>query len=153
MPNSSSCHEQRANFMKIVCVGNTGRALPDSYLDPRAGYLQDMEFPLTLGKLYVVYALAIRDNQVWYYVSDDDELYYPGQKPAPLFEVVDNKVSKYWRYAFTPKHLDHLALFAFEEWTSDAYFYDRLTDGNEREVSIFRKIKLLMDSEATLAAK
>lgn len=134
--------------MKIACVANTGDALPESYLDPRAGYRDDMEFPLTIGKEYVVYGLAIRDNQVWYYISDDDDLYYPVHRPAPLFDVVDNTLSKYWKYGYTPDHLDHLALFTFHEWLSDPYFYDRLTDGNESEVSIFRRMKSLMDSEA-----
>jgi len=139
--------------MKLRCIANNGQALPDSYLESGSGYSSNTEFPLTIGKEYVVYALAIRDNQVWYYISDDDDLYYPVHQPAPLFEVVDNALSKYWKYAFTPEHLDHLALFGFYEWISDPYFYDRLTDGREREVSILRRMKSLMDLEAVSVAQ
>lgn len=100
--------------MKVVCVSNSGKSLPRNYLDARRGYNYAAEFQITVGKEYVVYALALRNNaQVWYYISDDDGLYYPFHYPAPMFQVVDGRPSKYWRFAFTPEHLDHIALFAF----------------------------------------
>ncbi|TAF54580.1 MAG: hypothetical protein EAZ60_16350, partial [Oscillatoriales cyanobacterium] len=37
--------------------------------------------------------------------------------------------------------------FAFEQWFTDAYFYDKLTDQEEAEVEIFDKVKELMDAE------
>ncbi|HYJ87731.1 MAG TPA: hypothetical protein VEW46_16830 [Pyrinomonadaceae bacterium] len=137
--------------MIVRCTANSGLALPANYLDPRVGYTSEMEFPLTIARKYVVIAIALRQNQVWYYISDDDDLYYPTATPAPLFEVSDRRLSKYWRYAFTPEHEDHLALFAFQEWVVDDYFYDRLTDGKEPEVSIYQKLKTMMTSEAQIA--
>jgi hypothetical protein len=134
--------------MKVLCVSNSAETPPENYLDVRRGYGHAAEFPITVGKEYVVYALALRKNaQVWYYISDDDELYYPHHYPAPLFQVVDSRLSAYWRFVFTPEHLDHIALFAFEEWVGDGYFYDRLTDKAEDEVSTYREMKRLMDSE------
>lgn len=133
--------------MIVHCVGNTGKLLPEEYLDSRGGYLRETEFPLTVSKTYVVYALALRQGQVWYYLLDDNELNYPVHYPAPLFRIVDNKLSDHWRFRFTPEHLDHLALFAFEEWVADPYFYDRLTDGIEQDVSLFWKMKDVIDSE------
>ena len=138
--------------MRVSCLSNSGATLPENYVDARSGYGPSAEFPITVGKEYVVYAIALWNNaQVWYYVSDDDDLNYPFRYPAPLFEVADSSVSRYWRYAFTPEHLDHVALFAFEEWVRDAYFFDRLTDDSELEVSTFRKMKDLMDSEPSLS--
>ncbi|MEK6302975.1 MAG: hypothetical protein AABO41_19870 [Acidobacteriota bacterium] len=134
--------------MKVVCVSNSGKSLPRNYLDSRRGYDSASEFPITVGQEYVVYALALRKNeQVWYYISDDDGLYYPHRYPAPLFEGVDSRLSQYWRFAFTPEHLDHAALFAFEEWVRDEYYYDRLTDKVEDDVSKFSEMKHLMDLE------
>lgn len=133
--------------MKVVCTANSGAILPDAYLDPRAGYDTRTEFRLTAGKEYIVYALAFRNMQVWYYIVDDAELWCPVHHPAPLFEVTDNTLSQYWRYRFTPEHLDHLVLFAFAEWASDPYFYDRLTDHAENEVLVFERMRALMDSE------
>lgn len=135
--------------MKVRCIANTGQSLPDQYLDARVGYTPEMEFPLTLEREYVVLAIALRQHQVWYFLSDDDDLYYPAATPAPLFQVCDDRLSKYWRYAFTPDHGDHIALFAFPAWVADEYFYDRLTDGKEPEVLVYREMKLLMESEAS----
>jgi hypothetical protein len=135
--------------MKVVCVSNSGKSLPGNYLDARRGYDGAKEFQITVGREYVVYALALRKNeQVWYYISDDDQLYYPFNYPAPLFQVIDCTLSQYWRYAFTPEHLDHVALFAFEEWVRDEYYYDRLTDNVEHDASKFREMKHLMDLES-----
>jgi hypothetical protein len=36
---------------------------------------------------------------------------------------------------------------AFEQWFTDPYFYDKLTDQEEAEVEIFEKVKELMDAE------
>lgn len=134
--------------MKVLCISNSRTAVPENYLDIHTGTASTSEVPITVGKEYVVYGLALQKNaQVWYYISDDDGLYYPFHYPAPMFQVVDGRPSKYWRFAFTPEHLDHIALFGFEEWVRDEYFYDRLTNGEESEVSTFRTMKQLMDSE------
>jgi len=134
--------------VRVRCTSNLAKALPDEYLDPRAGFHREKEFGLTVGVEYVVYAVALRANQIWYYVCDDADLWYPFHYPAPLFEIVDSSLSRYWRYAFTPSHSDHLAVLAFEEWASDEYYYDRLTDRLETEVALFGRMKALMDREA-----
>jgi hypothetical protein len=133
--------------MKVRCISNTGWNLPEKYTDPRAGIVRDTEFRLTIGKEYVVYALALREAQVWYYVCDDAGLWYPVHHPAPLFDVVDDRLSEYWRYTFSPGHADHLGLFAFEEWGATDYFYDRLTDRVGREAEVFQRVKEAMDAE------
>jgi hypothetical protein len=38
-------------------------------------------------------------------------------------------------------------MIAFEQWFTDPYFYDKLTDQEEAEVEIFEKVKELMDAE------
>ena len=72
-------------------------------------------------------------------------MYYPMRNPAPLFEVVDNRISRYWRFELAP---NGLLTFAFEQWFLDPYFYDKLTDGEEQAVLIFEEVKDLMDTEA-----
>lgn len=131
--------------MKIRCIANTGASLPESYIDPMRGYTKELEFPLTVGKEYIVYALYTRQGKIWYYICDENYTYYPMQNPAPLFEVVDDRVSKYWRVKLSPNGLLEIA---FEEWFADPYFYDKLTDQEEAEVLIFEKVKERMDAEA-----
>lgn len=135
--------------MKVRCISNARTAVPENYRDLHVGgkdFLPDLH--ITVGKDYVVYALALQKHaQVWYYISDDDEHPYPLHYPAPMFQVIDSRFSRYWRFAFTPQHLDHVALCAFEDWVLDPYFYDRLTDVEEKEVSKFKIMKTLIDSE------
>ena len=130
--------------MKIRCLANTGDFLPENYLDEQRGYKKQLKFPLTIGKEYTVYALAEKMGIVWYYIWDDNQMYYPMRHPAPLFEVVDNRLSKYW--CFDLRENGFLRI-AFKEWFADPYFYDKLTDQNEEEVLIWEKVKELMDGE------
>ena len=131
--------------MRIRCIANTGTVLSETYLDPAVGRTKETEFQLTIGKEYTVYALYQWQGSIWYYICDDGYTYYPQQNPAPLFEVIDNRLSSYWRFKVYPNNLLKLA---FEAWLSDQYFYDKLTDGEETEVLIFEKLKELIDTEA-----
>ena len=133
--------------MKVRCISQKGELLTEQYIDPRRGLTRDHDFNLTLDKDYVIYALAVRGNQVWYYIVDDCEGWFPINRPAPLFRVIDDRVSRFWTIKLTPGNPDHDILFAFEEWDSDDRFYDRLTDRSPLEVSAFVARKLLMDEE------
>ncbi|MEZ2232167.1 hypothetical protein [Microcoleus sp.] len=130
--------------MIIRCIANTGEYLPENYIDPARGYTKKIKLPLTVGKEYVVYAIRAWQGIVWYYICDDNYSYYPMQTPAPLFEVVDSRVSKYWRVMPYPNGVLRIA---FEQWFTDPYFYDKLTDQEEAEVEIFDQVKELMDAE------
>ncbi|MEB3340833.1 hypothetical protein [Okeania sp.] len=131
--------------MKIRCIANTGASLPEHDLDPNGGYTRDLEFGLTIGKEYVVYAFYEWKGQIWYYIADDHYMYYPMQNPAPLFEVVDDRLSKYWRFNLRPNGLLRVA---FSQWFTIPYFYDKLTDQEPAEVDLFKRIRYLMDREA-----
>ncbi|MBD1939013.1 hypothetical protein [Microcoleus sp. FACHB-68] len=85
-------------MMKIRCITNSGAALPEIYLDSRVNRSKETVFRLTVGKEYVVYALHEAGGAVWYYICDDHYMYYPQEHAAPLFEIVDNRLSHYWRF-------------------------------------------------------
>ena len=131
--------------MKIRCIANTGASLPEHYLDPKRGLTKDLKYGLTIGKEYVVYAFYEWEGQIWYYIADDHNMYYPMQNPAPLFEVVDDRLSKYWRFNLRENGLLRVA---FSQWFTVPYFYDKLTDQEPAEVDLFKRIKYLMDREA-----
>lgn len=137
--------------MRIKCVANKGADLPEECLDPSGGFTREHKFALEIGKEYNVYAITLFRGYVWYYICDEDYSYYPVWNPSPLFEVVDGKLSKFWRFNFIKEHPHYIGsetIFAFEEWANDPYsYYDKLTDGDEAEVSIFKRYKNLMDVE------
>ncbi|MEC4891712.1 MAG: hypothetical protein SAL07_00350 [Oscillatoria sp. PMC 1051.18] len=170
--------------MKVRCLANKSEFLPKNYLDAVRGYTKELEFNLTLGREYVVYAIKSAREQVWYYICDDRYTYYPIPNPAPLFEIVDNRPSQYWRFKANDDSISHpifkpetfsesflriivgkrnsqgwlLELkengsleIAFAEWLDDRYFYDKLTDQEEKEVLIFERMKELIDAEANFS--
>jgi hypothetical protein len=130
--------------MKICCLTKTGLSLPETYLKPEFCYTKEIEFPLTIGQEYIVYALKEWQGYIWYYICDDNYTYYPVPYPAPLFEIIDNRLSSYWRFKFYPNGLMKIA---FEEWLNNPDFYDNLTDQVDKEVLIFERNKELIDQE------
>jgi len=135
--------------MRVRCISNTSFGLPIAL--ERFGYRGSKQLPLTVGREYIVYAVALLSDQIWYFIENDDAdaLRYPSREPAQLFTVLEGVMSRCWEFAFTPEHGDHLALISFPEWTRDRFFYDRLTDGQAREVEIFNRRKKSMDMEAS----
>ncbi|MBD2770832.1 hypothetical protein [Iningainema tapete] len=131
--------------MKIRCIANTGEIIPENYLNPAVFLTKETKFQLIVGKEYTVYALYKWQQEVWYYICDERYTYYPIQNPAPLFEIVDGRLSKYWRLQID---CNGLLTLAFEQWFFDSYYYDKLTNQEEHEVLIFEQIKELMDKEA-----
>lgn len=61
-----------------------------------------------------------------------------------MFEEVDSRVSSCWRVGFRRKASASDVSIAFEEWLSDEMFYERLIDGNDREVEVFQRYKRLL---------
>jgi len=60
----------------------------------------DAEFPLTIGRTYVVYACTVFDGYSWSYVLDDDGHHYPVWYPAVLFSVADPQIPPDWVFGY-----------------------------------------------------
>ena len=137
--------------MIVECTNNTGNSLPNKIVEQAQGWNKEAKFNLTVGKKYKVYALEILYGYIWYYIEDDDfdgeTINYPIHYPAPLFKIINNKLSKYWTLNFEVNNDSVYQIFSFEEWYKEKAFYDLLTDGNDREVQIYNKYKQLMDHE------
>jgi hypothetical protein len=135
--------------MRIRCISNTSLGLPIAL--ERFGYRGANPLPLTVGKEYTVYAVALLSDQIWYFIENDDAdaLRYPSREPAQLFRVLEGSLPHCWEFVLTPDHGDHLALISFPEWTRDRFFYDKLTDGQDREIEIFKRRKKAIDIEAS----
>jgi hypothetical protein len=134
--------------MRVRCVSNTGAGLPSSFLDERGGYRRNTKYEISLHRVYTVYALTLRRGHVWYYICDDRELGYPVWHPAPLFEVVDPTLSRYWIFAHGSPERDGDVVFAFREWADDpGGYYDRLSDREPEATGTFRRYRQLMDAE------
>lgn len=133
--------------MKIRCIANQGAYLPETYLNPPLDITKETEFKLIVGKEYIVYAISEWQGNLSYYICDERYTYYPIHNPAPLFEIVDARYSRYWQVQLATNGLLEIA---FEHWFSIHDFYEKLTDGEEATVLIFEKMKELMDAEAAI---
>lgn len=135
--------------MRVRCVVNSAGRLPNPYREAQAGVNEATVFPLIVGRSYVVYALTVGPVGVWYFVCDEQYTYYPMARPAPLFDVDDSRVSGFWhcRYSSGSREGREELLLAFGAWARDQYFYDRLTDRVDGDVSVFARHKELMDLE------
>jgi hypothetical protein len=133
--------------MKIRCIANKGNFLQASYLNPQLDITVETEFKLIVGKEYIVYAISEWQGNLWYYICDERFTYYPIHNPAPLFEIIDARYSRYWQVQLAANGLLEIA---FEYWFSIPDFYEKLTDGEAEAVLIFEKMKELMDAEAAI---
>ena len=136
--------------MEVICQFNKGSDLPSNCLDPIGGYNKDTSFSLEINKSYIVYAITIHLGYPWYYICDEDYLYYPVWNPSPLFNISNGNLSKYWIFAFysNKEKNNSTSIWAFPNWAIDPHtFYNNLTDNQIKEVTIFKKYKNLMDLE------
>lgn len=133
--------------MKIKCITNKVSSIPNGILK---NYSIDVEnFSIKEGKEYVVYAIWIYLGYIWYCICDEDKTFYPIWNPSMLFEVSDNRLSRYWIFTIDKDDDKKAPFLSFPEWASDMNFYEDLVDGNSDDKSaiIFKKYKELMDLE------
>ena len=101
---------------------------------------------LTIGKHYVVYAVESTTHDFLFYVADDDfrgARNYPFRYLEVFFKVVDSRWSSCW----TESIRDSCIFRTFVEWSSESSFYERLVEGNTREIELFHKYRIFMEYE------
>lgn len=136
--------------MKIKCIYNKWIDVPDDIFPLNDLIKSDLDFYVDVGSEYTVYGMTVRNDSIWYYICDRVFTYFPRWKPAPFFEVIDSRLSKYWIYSCkkNENYSQAYPIITFPEWTDNhPDFYDKLTDGEDREVEIFKNYKELMDLE------
>jgi len=133
--------------MIVKCVAKFGKDLPLDCLITHDGFDIDHKFHLIVDKHYVVYAMTVYGGYIWYHICDEAYSYFPRWNPSPLFEVANGHLSRFWVYNFTKDGNWVKVIISYPEWANDPYYFDQLTDGEEKEVEIFKKYKSLMDVE------
>jgi uncharacterized C2H2 Zn-finger protein len=133
--------------MKIKCITNQTLSVPPELLNK---YSIDTEnFSIKPGKEYIVYAVWIYLGYIWYCICDEDKTFYPMWNPSMLFEITDNRLSRYWIFSLDEDNDKRAPFLSFPEWANDPYFYEELVDGNSIDINavIFKKYKELMELE------
>ncbi len=97
---------------------------------------------------YTVYSISFWDGNPMYYLCDNPNDLYVTPTPADFFEIIDDRLSKYWKLSVF--HNDdgkaHPKL-VFPEWGDDLHYQEKMLDGDPKAEAIFAKYKKLMDEE------
>lgn len=136
--------------MLIQCIYKHTNDVPADRLFEINIALKPREFDLIINKHYQVYGLILHEGCIWYYICDESYSYYPVWYPSFLFNIVDGRLSRYWIYSLKKdiNQMKYNTIIGYPEWANNFYeYYDRLTDGCEKEVKIFKKYKYSMDLE------
>jgi len=94
---------------------------------------------LNLGEKFTVYAITIMEDVTYLQIYLNNNLI---SVPSDLFEIIDSKVSKYWKF----KKEDDSISFWPEEFYDD-YFHDDLLEEIPERVKQFADIKKRIDNE------
>lgn len=112
------------------------------------------ELEITIGKIYTVLAITKFFDIVFYYILSDESNEYPLAFPYYLFEIEENKVSKYWDTSLSiiedPEliKIENGQVVSFKEWAvKKDLFYENLLEGIQEEVKTFNNYRDKMLSE------
>lgn len=137
--------------MRVICKTTTLADFSDEWLLKR--FKDRVHVPrenhnLVIGRMYTVYGIAFWHNVPWYYLCAYEHDVYPKPYALEFFDVVDERLSKYWRMSV---HLDSVhqpqTSLVFEEWARDRVFYEHLVDGVFENEKIFMRYRQLMEQE------
>ena len=100
----------------------------------------DMRESLTINTEHLVYGLTISKSMNYVQIYHDNSLV---SMPLPLFEIIDERASKYWKVR--KLSTNHLHLWPEEFYTN--YFHEDLFEGVVEVVEVFKKVKKRMIGE------
>jgi hypothetical protein len=133
--------------MKVECIEDrVNPKIHDDWLLRWAN--TDDQLELTIGKVYVVLAIAKYYDNYFFYVLGDESDTYPLAFPQQFFKIKDLSLSQYW---YINKNiistLDELNLLnedviSFKEWAIlKDKFYEKILEEDKEALSLFSSYK------------
>lgn len=128
--------------MKIICKENTAKNLDLKEVTDIS--YNEYEYPLIIGKEYVVMGIAMYKNRNYlYYLVDNNWL--PDWEPYGLFEISDKAFPPNWHINIIDKkkYLYGNVFFVagFYELCTNENYYDALMDRDPEALEIYSKRK------------
>lgn len=128
--------------LRVMCRSSDLGSVPDSFLDEGRGYRRSTTLPLTVGRIYVVFAITNSIGGFWYYILDDDDGGVPVWYPSAVFDVLEGEIPEGWvlghggasRYGMS-------VVIGPREWARDPTFYERLYGGDDAAIAVFRQLR------------
>lgn len=98
---------------------------------------------LEMNQEYYVYGMEFKEGAIYYAIFSYDESCYPDFINSMYFEVIDPRMSKYFRI----KNLSNKTIINSKEWIDDENFYEKILDDYSEEISKYFEYKLLIETE------
>lgn len=133
--------------MRVRCIANDVDKLPNSMVKKRLAESINREGAdenLVVDSIYIVLAVdRWGDGGIRVYLHTVEESDYPYPYPIEMFEVIDSSVPKGWCMVFGQQPLMMgIKRLSFPEWANDDSFYERLVDGDEAAIAIYKHRKM-----------
>ena len=127
--------------MRVKCIANKKQAIDAQYWPDVDRWKRSDELFLTIGKSYDVFGLAIRNDRVWYLVSEEDETEYPYVHLSAFFEVEDASIPPGWVLTTRENNLGSPISILPARWAADSAFLERLVDEDPDAIAFYRELQ------------
>lgn len=137
--------------MKVKCINNNLFAVKNSAATTSLSHyirLTDGNLDIEVNQVYTVYGIEFRDNSPWFYLCPDNDSEYPKPYAHVFFEILDDRLSRYWRLA-TEQSINNSteARLVIKEWAENSFFYELLLDGDDKISDVFSRMREVLDNE------
>ncbi len=110
------------------------------------------EFRLTIDKIYTVLGIKYTNEEnIDFMIIDDSNVSIPMFYPTNCFEIIDFRISTYWKGHFDVYYPINIKqypiLITFKESSDNMFFWDDLINGKKKNIDTLLMYKSLMDNE------
>ena len=129
--------------MLVKCITNDVDQLSAAMIKSRLKesiHRDGADNDLIVGNTYIVSAMdSWGDGGIRVYLHTVPESDHPYPYPIEMFEVIDSAVGSNWCVAFEQQSLGTcIKRISFPEWANDDSFYERLVEGDESAIAIYK---------------
>lgn len=126
--------------MKVICLAN--QLTKDQKKQLGISEKNDFQYPIEIGEFYTVLGISNDLSQNGCIILDIP-YFYIFSVPLCLFDIIDDRPSKYWKIK---KSSDHELTMIPEEFYQE-YFYDDLSNGFPEIVEIYKQVVEKLEKE------
>lgn len=139
--------------MKVKCISDRiDQNTHKKWLIDWANTQEQLE--LTVGKTYVVLAIAKYVNNTFFYILGDETVDYPLAFPSLIFEVSDFGLSRFWKTgqeaikSVNDLNIPNDSVLSFPEWNSQGdQFYEKVLEEDTQALKVFHQYRDKMLTE------
>lgn len=133
--------------MRVRCIANDVDKLGNTIVRKRLAesiHREGKDEDLVVDSTYVVLAVERwGDGGIRVYLHTVEESDHPYPYPIEMFEVIDSAVPAGWCVTFEQQSFGmSMKRISFPEWANDDSFYERLVDGDEAAIVIYKHRKM-----------